>query len=255
MTKNCINNLSNSGLSQIIFQMGRCGEFFRSGEMFLDFFDELITDDDLIKVIENQVSNVNEWETKKFDSILDFRLFRFIIYSIVRLKKPKIIIETGVLHGMTSAFIIRALQKNGSGRLISIDLPSYPESGPANNDGYSAVLPKGKEPGWIVPDSWREGIWDLRLGDSVSVLNKIEDQFSVDIFLHDSEHTYQTMWQELNWAANHLSEHGVVICDNIESNTSFFDFARNILGECMIFPAPDSERAHSGRFGLFTKVS
>ncbi len=108
--------------------------------------------------------------------------------------RPAVFIETGVLHGMLSAFVLEAMRVNGHGRLISIDLPSYPESGPANVDGYQGMLPPGRQPGWLVPDELRDR-WDLRLGRSLELLPAaIADAAGeLDVFLHDSDHTHETM--------------------------------------------------------------
>jgi predicted O-methyltransferase YrrM len=36
--------------------------------------------------------------------------------------KPKIVVETGVSFGITSSFILQAMEENGFGTLYSIDL-------------------------------------------------------------------------------------------------------------------------------------
>ena len=48
---------------------------------------------------------------------------RSIPYLLVRLIKPKCIVETGVSAGVSSAYILQALQDNEKGMLYSIDLP------------------------------------------------------------------------------------------------------------------------------------
>jgi hypothetical protein len=42
----------------------------------------------------------------------------------VRSLKPRVIVETGVASGLSSAHILRALAANGTGTLHSIDLPN-----------------------------------------------------------------------------------------------------------------------------------
>jgi len=66
---------------------------------------------------------------------------------LTRLIKPNFFIETGVLHGLTSSFILEAIAKNERGKLLSIDYPSYFNQVPVNDDGYYDNLSKGKEPG------------------------------------------------------------------------------------------------------------
>jgi predicted O-methyltransferase YrrM len=46
-----------------------------------------------------------------------------IFYILMRKIKPKIVVETGVSFGVTSSFILQAMENNGYGTLYSIDLP------------------------------------------------------------------------------------------------------------------------------------
>lgn len=44
-------------------------------------------------------------------------------YALCRALKPKVVLETGVAFGVTSSFIFKALETNGTGELHSVDLP------------------------------------------------------------------------------------------------------------------------------------
>ena len=78
---------------------------------------------------------------------------------------------------------INALQKKTSlAELISIDLPSTPETGPSNNDGYDDVLPIGQSPGWVVPDYLRP-FWKLILVIHLKSLLKYYKKLLKLIFL------------------------------------------------------------------------
>src|SRR2546430_3876122 len=85
------------------------------------------------------------------------------VYAVVRAMKPGVIVETGVASGLSSAHILRALAANGTGTLHSIDLPNV-------QDG--SVLPQGRTPGWIVPDSLR-GSWRWQMGGAGSPLPEL----------------------------------------------------------------------------------
>ena len=52
----------------------------------------------------------------------DYSLARFC-YVVCRLRKPLVVVETGVAYGVTTAFILAALRQNERGFLHSIDLP------------------------------------------------------------------------------------------------------------------------------------
>lgn len=72
------------------------------------------------------------------------------LYVICRTVRPNVVIETGVASGLSSAYILQALEDNSSGRLYSIDLPD------ADTEAMLGVvltrLPEGRRPGWVVPD-------------------------------------------------------------------------------------------------------
>jgi predicted O-methyltransferase YrrM len=46
-----------------------------------------------------------------------------IVYAVVRATRPDVVVETGVATGVTSAYLLAALEDNGHGALHSIDLP------------------------------------------------------------------------------------------------------------------------------------
>src|SRR2546430_693894 len=85
------------------------------------------------------------------------------LYVVVRATRPRVIVETGVASGLSSAHILRALAANGTGTLYSIDLPNVQEG---------SVLPQGRTPGWIVPDSLR-GSWRWQMGGAGSPLPEL----------------------------------------------------------------------------------
>ena len=45
------------------------------------------------------------------------------LYAVLRTVRPRIAVETGVCNGFSTAFSLLALERNGEGRLYSIDLP------------------------------------------------------------------------------------------------------------------------------------
>lgn len=133
------------------------------------------------------------------------------VYALIRLLKPRAVVETGVADGVTSSYILRALEDNGQGKLYSIDLPHY-------------LLPGGKKPGWIVEDSLR-GRWELRVGDAAELLPPLlEELGEVDVFLHDSLHTYGHMLLEFRAAWQKLKEGGLLLAHDVGQNAAFFDF-------------------------------
>ena len=220
------------------------------------FVDELASNIELKTSIEAAVKDVDFFLTKKWDGVLRFGLYRAAQYALVRVIGASTFVETGVLHGLTSAFVLNALSQNDSGRLISIDLPSTFEGGVANRDGFEDTLPPGLPPGWVVSDDLRK-FWSLRIGSSRELLPTVcREAGSIDIFLHDSEHTLSTMTFEFETVWPYIRNDGLLIADNIDCNTSFFDFCRRVNRVPYIAPAdPDHIKppASGIRFGVIKK--
>jgi hypothetical protein len=132
-------------------------------------------------------------------------------YLVCRAINPRIVVETGVAYGVTSAFILKALEVNGRGTLHSIDLP------PLGRDGDRFV-------GIVIPDVLRSR-WQLHRGTSKRILTTLMPNVeSVDLFIHDSLHTYRTIRRELEIVTPHLSPRAVVIADDVQDNTAFEDW-------------------------------
>jgi len=153
------------------------------------------------------------------------------LYSIIRSVKPDTVVETGVCNGVSTFVILSAMDENQSGTLYSIDYPTFSDD-PApefQRDNYSddhifSAIPKNKEPGWIIPSSLTDR-WNLRIGKSQrelpKLLNKLGD---IDIFMHDSDHTFPCMMFEYEVAWEYLNSGGVLLSDDINSNSAFDEF-------------------------------
>lgn len=129
-------------------------------------------------------------------------------YVLTRLMRPIVVLETGVAFGITTAYLLQALEANAQGELHSIDLPPLNTAG----DAYQ---------GWLVPDRLRSR-WTLHRGTSRRILPGLLPRLrSVDIFLHDSLHTRSNIDLELRAVTPFLTERGVVIADDIEGNDAF----------------------------------
>jgi predicted O-methyltransferase YrrM len=137
------------------------------------------------------------------------------LYVLIRLTAPEVVVETGVADGFSSSFILQALEKNGKGKLYSIDLPGQP--------GQEL---HGKKTGWLVPDELRVR-WDLRLGSSREHLpGLLRELGKVDLFYHDSDHSYENMTFEFRSVIGSLEHGGLVISDDITDSSAFEDFCK-----------------------------
>ncbi len=166
----------------------------------------------------------------------DSLLGRFC-YLAVRALKPSAVVETGVCYGVTSSYLLQALRENGSGWLHSIDLP------PLSKNGEDYV-------GWLVPTDLREH-WTLHRGTSRRLLPPLLARLSqIDLFIHDSLHTYGNMKMEFTaaWAA--LRSGGVLISDDVEGNRAFLE---QMGREDVAYAAVVQERSKKALLGLAVK--
>jgi predicted O-methyltransferase YrrM len=133
-------------------------------------------------------------------------------YMAVRAFQPEIVVETGVANGVSSAHILLALQKNKRGMLHSIGLSD------------SQYLPVDKPLGWIVPELLKSR-WNLLIGDSRDLLPSLLSKLRmIDVFMHDSLHTYDHMLWEYRIAFPYLRPGGLLFSDDAAWNSAFTEF-------------------------------
>ena len=150
------------------------------------------------------------------------------LYMAVRFARPQTVVETGVFDGCSSAVILQALSDNGSGRLISIDLPATDTIEMSTHRMRETTLPPGCQPGWVIPDYLREQ-HRLVFGDSREVLPSLLDECpQIDIFFHDSLHTFEHQYFEYSTAWPALSEEGLLLSDDIHWSAAFHKFCRQV---------------------------
>ncbi len=163
----------------------------------------------------------------------DFRLAR-LCYAVVRMLRPRVVVETGVCYGVTSAFLLMALDANAEGTLYSIDLP------PLGKEADSFV-------GCLIRPELRKR-WCLLRGLSKSVLPKLLHELgTVDVFVHDSLHTYRNMRHEFELITPHLGQPGALISDDIEQNAAFKEWVEQYKPN---FSAVLEEESKEGRLGI-----
>lgn len=124
--------------------------------------------------------------------------WREVLYVLTRLVQPEQVVETGVRGGLSSAYILNALENNDSGRLVSID------------NGDTSLLPEDldePEIGWIVPHRLRNR-WELRISDSVAELPSVLED-DTDIFFSDVPN--DILREELSIAATQMHPGSIVV--------------------------------------------
>ena len=137
------------------------------------------------------------------------------LYALVRILRPRHVVEVGVSSGVSSAYFLQALSRNGRGRLHSIDFPTQQKGSHfSEKDDSPVAVPPGKGSGWAVPAELKQG-WDLRIGKSEDLLPDIVRELDqVDIFLHDDLHTFEHATWEFRTVDPKVPVGGLVLADN-----------------------------------------
>lgn len=131
-----------------------------------------------------------------------------LCYLACRLIEPETVVETGVAYGVSSVFMLKAMEENGRGTLYSVDLPP---------------LRRRYERFWgiAVLDELR-GRWRLHRGTSASVLPRLLGEIRTpDLFVHDSLHTHRNMRREFDAVWPYLRDGGLLLADDVERNRAF----------------------------------
>jgi hypothetical protein len=170
------------------------------------------------------------------------------IWCLTRHLRPHNVVETGVLHGVTSRFILEAIERNQAGHLWSIDLPPFE---PVWRDEIGIAV------GERFPSRWSyiRGTSKRRLPEVLSSLGQI------DVFIHDSLHSEQNVRFEIDRAFAALRPGGAIVVDDIDANWGFRTFTQAFSGQqfmiCEAEPLrPDLRRFNKkGLFGIILKES
>ena len=131
-------------------------------------------------------------------------------YALIRILKPKVVVETGVDHGIGLSVICEALQLNRregfNGRYFGTDInplagklasPEYYE--------YSTIL----------------------YGDSITSLSNLKE--TIDFFINDSDHSEDYEMKEYEVVREKLTKNSIILGDNshVTDKLSVFSKAEN----------------------------
>ena len=130
------------------------------------------------------------------------------IWLLCRHLRPSVVVETGVGRGVSTSIILRALERNGEGRLVSIDLP------PLAEPWHSASAE-------LVPDTLRHR-WEYRRGsvrrELPRLLRALEQRNEpVDLYIGDSLHTAEHVQWEVETARSAMSPGALLVIDDVKS--------------------------------------
>ena len=84
--------------------------------------------------------------------------------------------------------------------------------GPGHQD--EDELPDNENPGWVIPDALRKR-WELIIGPSSQKMEQIVNNNIVNIFIHDSDHSYEIFKYEMDLVLNSNND-TLIIADNYD---------------------------------------
>ena len=132
------------------------------------------------------------------------------LYGLTRWLRPAVVVESGGFIGMSSAFILKAF---ADANLAAAKL-------------YSIEWSEDCEQGALIPDGLRSAS-----GGFVPVRGKVEDFLkrdqlpeSIDMFLHDSSHSYRHMLWEFRQFWPRLRDGGLLVSHDVQMNAAFPEF-------------------------------
>lgn len=139
------------------------------------------------------------------------------LYFLIRLVKPEYVLETGVANGISTLIIVKALVKNGTGKLYSIDV----------RDDVGPRLRRAESKHWELL-VLRRGV----LGDNLARLFSEIPNF--DIFLHDSNHSYMWQRKEYRLALSHMRAGGLLLSDDINTSWAFHELVKRSFSQTCV---------------------
>ena len=178
---------------------------------------------EVIQQVDQEIGDRNYWQ-------LSYPEVSWL-YAAVEILPSKVTVETGVGSGVSSLTILKA-SEDFQGRLFSFDL--------GKKYGESQEMPVG----YLVPREYRDR-WSLIIGNTRDTLPvKIGEIPQADIFLHDSDHSYDHVMFELETILPRMKRRFLIIVDNYDWSDAPSDFAKkhglNLIhmadDMCFIFP-------------------
>jgi predicted O-methyltransferase YrrM len=144
-------------------------------------------------------------------------------YALTRALRPQHVVETGTDKGSGSCVFAAALLRNETGRLTTIDVK--PDSGYLISGPYAEVI-------------------DRLVDDSVNALRN--DRAPVDLFLHDSWHTFEHEIAELGAVAPRLTDRALVLTDNAHASDALLRWSESTGRRFLFFAEQPADHWYPG---------
>jgi predicted O-methyltransferase YrrM len=148
-------------------------------------------------------------------------------YAIVRARKPRVIVETGVDKGLGSCVLSAALEQNARegypGRYFGTDI--NPNAGVLFSGDYQK---HGK----------------ILYGDSLQSLSSLNE--TIDVFINDSDHSSEYEGREYEMVNSKLAPNAVILADNAHVTDQLCTFAERTGRKFLYFQEKPKDHWYPG---------
>tara|TARA_B110001454_G_scaffold215946_1_gene238290 strand:+ start:45 stop:830 length:786 start_codon:yes stop_codon:yes gene_type:complete len=160
---------------------------------------------------------------------------RTLLFYLTYFSKPAVVVETGTAYGFSSSYILSAMQLNNKGRLISID-------------GLFLPWHSKEQIGAAIPEELKNRHKLIIQKDTEGLSQILDSEKSIDIFIHDSSHTYKHMMMEFIMTWSYIKEGGYLLSDDVSENDAFLNFCDMMNKTPIIIP-----KENNRHFGIVIK--
>jgi predicted O-methyltransferase YrrM len=154
------------------------------------------------------------------------------LYALTRWRRPAVVVESGGFLGMSSAFLLKALVDEG---LTTAKL-------------YSMEWSEDCDQGALIPHELRSQFVPLR-GKVEDFMRSDELPSFIDMFLHDSSHSYRHMLWEFRQFWRRLRDGGLLVSHDVHMNAAFPEFVAKTYAHDRKTGRRDAERTSHYEWG------
>ena len=154
------------------------------------------------------------------------------LYALARWRRPAVVVESGGFLGMSSAFILKSLVDEG---LTTTKL-------------YSIEWSEDCDQGALIPGELRSQFVPLR-GKVEDFMRSDELPSFIDMFLHDSSHSYRHMLWEFRQFWRRLRDGGLLVSHDVHMNAAFPEFVAKTYAHDRKTGRRDAERTSHYEWG------
>lgn len=183
----------------------------KSVDKILEYFHELESDQTLRNHITQHLKNKGLGR----DICVNYGR-RLGWYAFVRSIKPKVVIETGIDHGVGSCVLASALLRNAD------------EGRPGRYYGTEIR----REAGQLFCGAYAQ-TGEILYGDSIESLKNFSEK--IDVFINDSDHSPEYEYEEYRTIRDKLSNDGIILGDNSHVTNSLSKFSKEAARSFIFF--------------------